>query len=334
MSKFACIVIANFNNSLQIFPKTIRYIDDPEHCYFLIIDGGSSKQQLGYLYSELKSHPEIQWCILKHRDYGLDIGAYYDWMKYLINPDLKLFSDLGSNIKDKNVLIETDITWFLQEHMSEHMINITSLRGWQRDYTDRLNLQVCKDFLDVNPKDQIGTDGATWDERYGYTPWHPGPLYTIGRDVNKEKEGIVDHDYWNKKFDLDPAKTHSGFGCNCLKNDRIKEIFSTIEITSEEEKRKGFAWEAERFISLQINEKYGGQHKCYWDVGYDESNDRSWFSENLLKRIWSGEFYIPKSELVNDMLHDLYGFKKGEIQEQWNEDQIYEEMKRRFGHGK
>ncbi len=240
MDRIATVVIANYNHSLDIFPKTIKYIEDINNAYFLIIDGGSNHQNLGYLYTELKKHPEIQWCVLKHRDYGLDMGAYYDWMKFLINKDKNLFSYLGTNLKDKNVLVETDITWFLQEHMSDHMINITSLRGWQRDYTDRLSLTKAREYLNNYPKNHIGTDGTTRDPRYGHTPWHPESLNSAGRDRAKEKEGIVDHSYWNKKFGLKESETHSGFGCNCLKNDRIKEIFNTIEITEEETKRPGF----------------------------------------------------------------------------------------------
>ena len=138
--------------------------------------------------------------------------------------------------------------------------------------------------------------------------------------------------YWNKKFGYTEDSTHCG-GCYCATNERLVHIFKDLNILVDEKRRKGYPWELERIFSFQAHNFCGGTIYCYWDIFYNESNESSWFSEDLLKRIWSGEIFIPKSELVNDMLHDMYGFKKVEIKEQWNDNQIYEEMKRRFKRG-
>lgn len=330
----ANIVISHFNNPFDVIPKTINYIEDPENCFFTIIDGGSTRQNIFAIIKEL-SKTDYRWILLKRKDWGMDIGTYYDWMRCSVENDFIDDVDIvvaSCHNHSGDEPFDTKLTWFFQEHMADHMINITAIRGWQRSFNDRINVQKCYDYLLEHPKDQIGTDGCTHDPRYGYTIWTPGYIGdSCGRDIAKENQGIVDHDYWNNKLGLDPNSTHSAHGWICMLNDRIKEVFVDFKISEAETKRKGIPYELERIISLQFNESKGGVHHCYWDLFYNEEKCKSWFTKEFIQRVYNERIPIPPSDKFNELIREMYGWDPVQIKANWDEESILKEMRRKFG---
>jgi len=325
MNKLCTIIVTHHNKPNNFIDGLLPYISDKWNANFLVVDNGSTQNNFIKLYSNL-AKSGISFVLVQRENIGMDHGGYWFGIQRLLNNDIEEF-DIKTNMsKVKNKLFDTDIIWLMQEHLDEHAIIVTAARGWHRSYSDRISLEHCKKYLDENPRDQIGVFPSSKDERIGYTIWNPGRCQ--GRDIDKETKGQVDHNYWNLKFGLGDVNCAGGFICK--KKDEMIRIFSDVEITEEELKRPGFAWEAERFMTFQLTEKYGGHHINYWDLFYNEGFEKSWFSENLIKRVWDEQLFIPTPVFNNEILYKLYGRNKEDIRAKWNDKEIIEMLQKYY----